>query len=288
MKHTALILLLAASTVAASAQNPAKPATAAAKPATTAAKTTPAAAKPAATADKLPPGVPAVKAIHKSLFTISLRYQDVKVGDGAVAEPGKLLKFNFTLWSAGANGRKIDSTYDHRAPVLDKDRKPVLDADGKPKMGDPQQAVTMMGTGHPFLGWDMGFEGMKAGGTRRIFIPWQLGLGAREIPAHDAAHPAIPAKSDLILDIELTEVKDAPPPQQARPSMMPGMHPTLPGMHPMPGATPAPGAPAAPATPNAAPAPAAAPKPAAPAAPASVPAAPATPAVPAPAQPQPK
>jgi peptidylprolyl isomerase len=266
MKHTALILLLAASTMAASAQTPAKPATAAAKPATTAATT---AAKPAVTANKLPPGVPAVKGIRKSLFSVSLSYQDVKIGDGAIAEPGKIIKYSFTIWCA-ANGNKIDSTDDHRVPVLDKDKKPVLDADGKPKMGDPQPAITMMGMGRPLPGWDMGFEGMKAGGTRRVFIPWQLGLGAREIPARDATHPAIPAKSDLILDIELSEVKDAPPPQQAHPGMMPGMHP-------MPGA---PQAPAAPATPNAAPAPAAAPQPAPNAAPAPVPAPPA--------QPQPK
>jgi peptidylprolyl isomerase len=250
MKHTALILLFAASTMVASAQAPAKPATAAAKPATTAAKST------TPTANKLPPGVPAVKGIHKTLFSVSLSYQDVKIGDGDVAEPGKLLKYSFTIWSA-VNGSKIDSTDDHRVPVLDKDKKPVLDADGKPKLGDPQQAITMMGTGRPLLGWDMGFEGMKAGGIRRVFIPWQLGLGAREIPARDATHPAIPAKSDLILDIELSEVKDAPPPQQAHP----GMHP-MPGMHPTPVA---PAAPAATTTPSAATAPAAAPAATAPA-----------------------
>jgi peptidylprolyl isomerase len=209
--------------------------------------------------------VPAVKGIHKTLFSVSLGYQDVKIGDGAVAEPGKILKYSFTIWCA-TNGSKIDSSADHRIPVLDKDKKPVLDADGKPKLGDPQQAITMMGTGRPLLGWDMGFEGMKAGGIRRVFIPWQLGLGAREIPARDATHPAIPAKSDLIVDIELTEVKDAPAPQQAHPGMhpMPGMHPT-PVTPVAPATTTTPAAPAATATPNAATAPAATPAATAPA-----------------------
>ena len=254
---------MAASAAATIAQTPAKPATTAAKPATTA-------AKPAATADKLPPGVPPVKGIHKTLFTVSLRYQDVKVGDGAPAEPNKLLKYYFTLWLA-ADGRKIDSTDDHRAPVLDKDKKPVLDADGKPKLGDPQQATTIMGIGRPLPGWDMGFEGMKVGGKRRVFISWRLGLGAREIPARDANHPGIPAKSDLILDLELAEVTDVPPPTNH-----PGMG-GMPGMRPMPGGmAPKPGTPGASATPSAP----VAPKPAAPAAPATAPA-PAAPAAPA-------
>jgi peptidylprolyl isomerase len=268
MKHAALILILAASTVAASAQTAAKPATAAAKPA----------AKSAAVTEKLPDGVPEVKGIKKTLYTVALRYQDVKVGDGAEAVPGKLLKYYSTLWVA-ADGHKLDSTDDHRAPVLDKDKKPVLGDDGKPKLGDPQPAQLVMGQGRPLAGWDLGFEGMKVGGKRRVFIPWQLGLGAREVPARGPNQPAIPAKSDLILDVELVEVADAPQPP-ARPQMTPG--------HPMPAGHPAPGAPAAPAASTAPAAPAApaattTPKPAAApaAAPATTPATtPATPATP--------
>ncbi|MGA3263322.1 MAG: FKBP-type peptidyl-prolyl cis-trans isomerase [Terracidiphilus sp.] len=267
MKQTILILLLAASTMAASAQTPAKPASDA-KPAATDAKSTATAdkpaiadAKPAPIADKPLAHMSPVEGVQKTLFTISLNYQDIKVGAGAAAEPKKLLKYYFTLWLA-ADGSQIDSTDDHRAPVLDKDKKPVLDDNGKPKQGDPQPAALMMGMGRPLLGWDMGFEGMKAGGKRRIFIPWQLGLGAREIPAHDATHPGIPAKSDLVLDVELIDVTDAPPPP-SRPSMAPRTNP-------MPGATPA--APAAPAAP----------------APPAAPAAPTAPAPPTAAQPQPK
>jgi peptidylprolyl isomerase len=88
MKNTALMLMLAASVAAATAQTPAKPATTAAKPATTAAKPATSAAKPATTGVKLPPGVPVAKGILKTAF--SLRYQDTKIGTGAVAEPNKL------------------------------------------------------------------------------------------------------------------------------------------------------------------------------------------------------
>ncbi|MFY9853699.1 MAG: FKBP-type peptidyl-prolyl cis-trans isomerase [Terracidiphilus sp.] len=277
MRHAALILLLAASTAAASAQAPAKSATAA-KPATTAAKPAAAAAKPAATADKLPPGVPVVKGIHKTLF--SLRCQDFKIGTGAEAEPNKLYKVLYTGW-LGANGRaddghKFDSTDDHpRPPELGKDGKPVLGDDGKPKQGPPQPITFPQGMGRAIPGFDQGFAGMRIGGKRRIFIPWQLAYGAKGRPGPDAAHPGIPAKSDLIFDVELVDVSDLVMPP-GHPGMTGGMH-SMPGMSPHP---PMPAAPAAPVTAAKPPAPAASPAPAAapkPAAPSTTPAAPATP-----------
>jgi peptidylprolyl isomerase len=239
MKHSALILLLAASTVAASAQAPAKPATPAAKPATTA-------AKPAATADKLPPGVPVVKTIKKTLFT--LRYQEIKVGAGAVAEPNKIYSVFYTGW-LGANGRaddgrKFDSSDDHRLPLKDKEGKPVMGEDGKPKLDVPQPMPFPQGFRRVIPGFDQGFEGMKIGGKRRIFIPWQLAYGAMGSPGPDAAHPGIPPKADLIFDVELVDVADLP---------MPANHPPMGGMRQMPGA-PRPGAQETPAQPGTAPA----------------------------------
>ena len=293
MKQTVLILLLAASAAAANAQTPATAAKPAAKPATaqttakpaTAAKPGVAAAKPATAGVKLPPGVPPARGIVKTAF--SLKYQDITVGTKADAAPNKLYKVHYTGWLA-ADGRKFDSSYDHpQQPVLDKDGKAVLDADGKPKT---ELLPFSFPQGNPRLisGWNLAFDGMKVGGKRRVFIPWQLGLGDREIPSRDATHPAIPAKSDLILDVELVDVTDAPQPPQ-RPAMAPGMqHPPMgAGPHPMPGAAGAPAAPgAAPvpaAAPNASPAsvvtpaPAAAPAPAPTSAPAAAPATPAQP-----------
>ena len=286
MKYAALILLLAASTIAASAQTPAKPASAA-KPATIAAK--PAAVKPAAAAEKLPPGVPVVKTVKKTLF--SLRYQEIKIGTGAEAEPTKLYKVLYT-GRFGGNGRaddwkKFDSTDDHpRQPVLDKDGKPVLGDDGKPKQGPPQPISFPQGYGRAIPGFDQGFAGMKVGGQRRIFIPWQLAYGAKGRPGPDAAHPGIPEKSDLIFDVELVDVSDIVMPP-GHPGMTPGMH-TMPGgapHPPMPTAPAAPPKPPAPATAPTAPTPNAAPA-AAPTVPAAAPATPAAPATaPAPAAP---
>ena len=251
MKHNFLILLLAASSMAASAQ----PSTATAKPATATAKSVTKAAKPAtaraarsaataakstATAGILPPGVPPVKAPVQTLFTTILRYQDIKVGTGAVAEAQKLYKIQYTGWLA-ADGRKFDSSYDHpRPPLKDKAGKPVLGPDGKPQLSEPQPLVFPQGFGRVISGLDAGFEGMRIGGQRRLFIPWRLAYGEKGRPGPDATHPGIPGKADLIFDIELVDVTDFPKPP-ARPNVTPGNHSTPGGAQIKPGtaATPA-------------------------------------------------
>lgn len=263
MKRIALLLALATTLNYASAQTTAKPATAkpaTAKPATAAT----AAKKPAVAASgvKLPPGVLPVKGILKTAF--ALKYQDVKIGTGKDAEPGKLYKVHYTGWLA-ADGKKFDSSFDHRKPVLDKDGKPENDADGKPKLGDAEPIQFPQGRRGVIPGWDQGFEGMKVGGKRRLFIPYQLAYGELGRP------PVIPAKADLIFDIELVDVTDMPA------QRMPGM-PGGPGARPMP---PHPGAApnAAPSGPGATPAPPTGANPSSPAAPAAKPTDPTAPTV---------
>jgi peptidylprolyl isomerase len=231
-----------------------------------------AAASPAIAAIiKAPAAIPQYKGFQKAIFTVALRYQEIKVGTGALAEPGKMYKVHYTGWRA-ADGVKFDSSLDHPGqPVKDKDGKPVLGADGKPEMGPPQPMQFPQGMGRLIPGFDQGFTGMKIGGKRRIFIPWQLAYGMREIPDHGPAHPGIPAKSDLIFDVELVDVTDMPAPPSR-----PGMG-GPPGAHPMPGVPPHPGVSGAPTAPGQLPgttingAPGAAPAPATPAAPATAP-----------------
>ena len=256
MKSSPFLFSLVACAAISAAQTPSKPAAPATAPKA-------GAASPAAAA-KLPKSIPVVHGIVKTAF--SLRYEDYKLGTGAEAEPGKMYKVHYTGYLA-SDGTKFDSSYDHpRQPVLDKDGKPVLDADGKPKQGDPQPLSFPQGFGRPFPGWDQGFYGMKVGGKRRLFIPWQLAYGAKGRPGPDAAHPGIPPKADLIFDVELVDVSDFTPPM--RPGMIPGrpmppgaMRPGMPGaprpagVPPAPGAAPAPGSPAATPAPSAAPAP---------------------------------
>jgi len=294
MKQSVLLLLMAVAVAGASAQTTSKPAVTPAKPASTATKSASTATKPGVPAVKLPPGIPPVKRIVATAF--ALRYQDIKIGTGADAEPSKLYKINYTGWRA-ADGVKFDSSYDHPGlPLKDKDGKPVLGEDGKPVIGDPQPFAFPQGMGRVMPGFDQGFEGMKVGGKRRLFIPWQLAYGTRNIPDHPAAHPGdiahagIPPKSDLIFDVELVDVSD-PPAQPARPGMGGRPIPGAPGAPGRPGTVGAPLTPGSPTTPANMPpgivyngAPGSAPKPATP----GQPAVPATPAPsPAPSTPPP-
>jgi peptidylprolyl isomerase len=258
MKSTALVLLLAAGIAAAGAQTAKKPATTAAKPATASHST-------AATANKLPTGIPVVHGIVKPAFT--LKYEDYKIGAGPLAEPNKLYHVHYTGYLA-ATGVKFDSSYDHRTPVM-KDGKPVTGADGKPQLGEAEPLVFPQGFGRLIPGFDQGFAGMRVGGKRRLFIPWQLGYGTREIPARGAEHPGIPPKSDLVFDVELIDVTDMP---AARPMGAMQQHPGAAPVPAHPGAPSQPGKPAAPAAPATAPAP---PTTTAPAQPAAAPATPA-------------
>lgn len=226
-------LILAAAAVATAAQTAPKT-PAAAKPA--------AGAKTASTGVALPPGVPRVRGVVKTAF--SLRYEDIKLGTGADAEPNKLYHVLYTGYLA-ANGHKFDSSDDHRLPLKDKDGKPVLGEDGKPKMGEPEPIAFPQGFGRVIPGFDQGFNGMKIGGKRRLFIPWQLAYGAKGRPGPDKANPGIPPKADLIFDIELVDVTDMQMPQ-GHPAMgampgrpMPSNHPMVSPGTPTPTATPA-------------------------------------------------
>jgi len=58
-----------------------------------------------------------------------------------------------------------------------------------------------LGTGKVIKGWDEGISLMKVGDKLRLLIPYQLAYGEQGYPG------AIPAKANLIFDVELVEVK---------------------------------------------------------------------------------
>jgi peptidylprolyl isomerase len=180
---TLLALLVSASLHAQSAP-PAKP-----KPAGTA--TTHKAATSTAAAPKLPANIPVVRGIPKTLVKIELKYIDSKLGTGELAKPGWNYTVHYTGWLY--NGTKFDSSVDRGQPF------------------DFQQ-----GAHRVIAGWDQGFAGMKVGGKRRLFIPYQLAYG-------EAGRGPIPAKSDLIFDIEFIAQSDpnSPPAPPAQPSTAP-------------------------------------------------------------------
>ncbi len=151
-----------------------------------------------ASASALPPNIPKVPGIAKSLY--ALRYIDIKPGTGPLAESSVLgttranskvffYTVKYTGWLA-KDGTKFDSSYDHPGA----------------------EPITFPAGVHQVIpGWDTGFEGMHAGGKRRLFIPWQLAYGEA------GRAPVIPARADLIFDIELVSFSDKPPAQPAAP-----------------------------------------------------------------------
>jgi peptidylprolyl isomerase len=146
--------------------------------------------------------LPKVAGIPHVLY--SLKYIDIKRGTGALAEPHKFYTVNYTGWFT--DGTKFDSSYDHT----------------------PKEPITFpYGAERVIIGWDTGFEGMRLGGKRRLYVPYQLAYGLLGRP------PRMGPKANLIFDVELISQSDRPP---ARPE---GLRP--PG-RPMPGATERPGA----------------------------------------------
>jgi len=282
MKRIFLVLLVAVLPVAWSqtAPNPAAkpPSSSATKTPSASSATKPAAASvPAPPWVKLPPGVPAVA--HGPIkVPFAMRYEEIKVGAGPLAQPHKVYRVRYTGWLA-ADGHKFDASDDHPPqPVFDSTLQPVKGPDGKPKMEPGQPILFLQGRPGMIAGWDLGFDGMHVGGKRRLFIPYPLAYGEMGRPNPDPKLTGIPPRADLIFDIELVEMLDPPtqPPASARPGTPSHPSPMTPhpgaGMSPNP-APPQPATPAAPAT-TAAPAqpsttaqPATSPQPAAPAQP---------------------
>lgn len=101
-----------------------------------------------------------------------LGIEDVKIGDGAEAQPGQMVTVHYTGWLT--DGRKFDSSKDRFDPF-----------------------VFHLGGREVIAGWDEGVVGMKIGGTRKLSIPPELGYGAR------GAGGVIPPNATLVFEVEL-------------------------------------------------------------------------------------
>jgi len=117
--------------------------------------------------------------------TFSLDYVDTKAGTGELAGAHTWYTINYTGYLP--DGTKFDSSVD---------REPI---------------VIHYGEHNVIAGWDTGFNGMRVGGKRRLFIPFQLGYGAQ-------GKGPIPAKSELIFDVELLSISATQPPPKTPPT----------------------------------------------------------------------
>jgi len=151
--------------------------------------------------------------------TFTLAYIDVTPGTGELVKPSKYVTVKYTGYLT--DGTKFDSSEDHP------NKEPLTFQYGMHKV---------------IQGWDTGFEGMHIGGKRRIFIPYQLAYGETGRP------PVIPAKSELVFDVEVVSQSDTdtsvakrmPPPRPAPPANKPATPPPASTTTPPAGTTPPP------------------------------------------------
>jgi peptidylprolyl isomerase len=158
--------------------------------------------------------------------SFSLAYSEVKAGAGELALPHKFYTVNYTGYLI--DGTKFDSSIDAGKPFS-----------------------FAIGAHQVIPGWDLGLQGMHMGGKRRLYIPWELAYGDRGKP------PQIPAKAELIFDIELISQSDedprakTPPAPKPAPATPPATTPsTPPAAAPAPAAKPATPPPTQSTTPN--------------------------------------
>lgn len=135
-------------------------------------------------AERLPPAIPRVAGDVRTQYV--MRYVEVAAGTGAAAEPGQVYAVHYTGWLR--DGSKFDSSRDRGQPI-----------------------TFEQGKRRVIPGWDAGFEGMRVGGRRRLFIPYQLAYGVKGRP------PRIPPRAELIFDVELVGVAPAPADTTRRP-----------------------------------------------------------------------
>uniref|UniRef100_A0A8D8TFG0 Protein SDA1 n=1 Tax=Cacopsylla melanoneura TaxID=428564 RepID=A0A8D8TFG0_9HEMI len=101
--------------------------------------------------------------------------EEIKVGQGVPAKSGKMV----SVYYAGklkSNNKQFDATT--QGPGF----------------------KFRLGKGEVIKGWDVGLNGMRVGGKRRITIPAHMAYGNKGSP------PAIPPNSTLVFDVELKNV----------------------------------------------------------------------------------
>jgi uncharacterized damage-inducible protein DinB len=121
--------------------------------------------------------IPAVTGEPREL--LRMQVLDIEIGTGAPAVSDKRYKVHYTGWLR--DGTKFDSSRER-----------------------PEPLSFVQGRRQVIAGWEAGFEGMKAGGKRRLIIPYQMAYGDK------GSGKLIPPKADLIFDVELMAVEDVP------------------------------------------------------------------------------
>jgi len=119
------------------------------------------------------------KKMTRTKTATGLEFEILKEGTGVSPVKGQQVSVHYTGWinENGEPGKKFDSSLDRGKPF-----------------------VFPIGMGYVIQGWDEGVITMKVGEKRRLYIPSQLGYGAR------GAGSSIPPHANLIFDVELLEI----------------------------------------------------------------------------------
>jgi FKBP-type peptidyl-prolyl cis-trans isomerase len=105
----------------------------------------------------------------------SLVKEDLVLGQGALAEPGKELVVHYVGWMA--DGTQFDNSRTRNDPL-----------------------DFPLGEGHMIQGWEQGLAGMKVGGKRRLVVPPELAYGDKGLGG------IIPPHTTLVFEVELLAV----------------------------------------------------------------------------------
>lgn len=112
-----------------------------------------------------------------------LKIQDVVIGPGTEARAGNAIAAHYEGRLNDENGTMFDSSRERGQPF-----------------------AFILGSGQVIQGWDVGIQGMKVGGKRKLIIPPALAYGNRVM-----GNGLIPANSTLYFEVELLEVQEIRP-----------------------------------------------------------------------------
>lgn len=119
---------------------------------------------------------PKIERTELQLAHPELKIEDLIIGTGQKAEKGKKLTVHYT--GKLEDGKVFDSTYNKNRPFS-----------------------FVLGQGKVIPGWEIGIEGMKEGGKRKLTIPSQLGYG------ESGVRGMIPPNATIVFEIELIKVE---------------------------------------------------------------------------------
>lgn len=102
-----------------------------------------------------------------------VKIEDIKIGSGSTAKRGNRIKVHYI--GKLTNGKTFDAATNRPFPFR-------------------------LGAGEVIRGWDIGCDGMKVGGKRKLTIPPEKAYGRAGAP------PTIPSNATLVFEVTLLEV----------------------------------------------------------------------------------